>query len=416
MAFPWTPQGAGSNVGRRRDPYTRTQPRSRMSRRALVRAVGPGPGRRRDHLHRPRRAGGGDTQGARPPTGQPVRGRARRRPAAARARRPPQHPFLAPNGRSGMHADAAGSGTHPAPGRSAATRGHQREDRRRSAASAPPRPSTRPAGWSPSAAPSRASCSSSSTRARSPRSPSTSCRSAPRRSRRSPRSTSRRSSRTPRAAPTSTWTTRTGRCWRTPASTSCASPTSRTADGSWQFTVDDDWDLTGQVPHDCVSWTNLWPSGTCDPVTSVMPDWQGRIWWVTRQGRVGTVDPATSRDPLRPARRRGDPELLLGRRGRRLDRLRPRAVQLPRRRRRHPADPVAPDVRPRHRHQARLREPGLGHHPGPLRRRLRRHHRQRRRPDERPGLPRGRGRPGRPAAGLQGARLRLRRLAPPTTP
>ncbi|MFD7861989.1 hypothetical protein [Streptomyces sp. NPDC059783] len=65
------------------------------------------------------------------------------------------------------------------------------------------------------------------------------------------------------------------------------------ADGSWRFTVVDDWDLTGQVPHDCVSWTNLYPSGTCDPVTSVMPDWQGRVWWVTRLGRVGTVDPRT---------------------------------------------------------------------------------------------------------------------------
>ncbi|MFI7341354.1 hypothetical protein ACIBUY_25850 [Streptomyces sp. NPDC050085] len=65
------------------------------------------------------------------------------------------------------------------------------------------------------------------------------------------------------------------------------------ADGSWRFVVTDDWDLTGLVPHDCVSWTNLYPSGQCDPVTSVMPDWSGRIWWVTRQGRVGTVDPAT---------------------------------------------------------------------------------------------------------------------------
>ncbi|MFH0521353.1 hypothetical protein ACHBTE_29760 [Streptomyces sp. M41] len=65
------------------------------------------------------------------------------------------------------------------------------------------------------------------------------------------------------------------------------------ADGSWEFRVVDDWDLTGHVPHDCVTWTNLYPSGECDPVTSVMPDWQGRIWWVTRQGRVGTVDPAS---------------------------------------------------------------------------------------------------------------------------
>lgn len=35
---------------------------------------------------------------------------------------PPQHPFLAPNGRSGMHSDAAGSATSPGRGRSARTR------------------------------------------------------------------------------------------------------------------------------------------------------------------------------------------------------------------------------------------------------------------------------------------------------
>lgn len=66
-------------------------------------------------------------------------------------------------------------------------------------------------------------------------------------------------------------------------------------DGDWEFTVTDDWDLTARVPHDCVTWTNLYPTGTCDPVTSVMPDWRGRIWWVTRQGRVGTVDPGSGR-------------------------------------------------------------------------------------------------------------------------
>ncbi|MEW1929033.1 hypothetical protein [Streptomyces sp. NPDC088360] len=65
------------------------------------------------------------------------------------------------------------------------------------------------------------------------------------------------------------------------------------ADGSWRFVVDKDWDLTAHVPHDCVTWSNLYPSGECDPVTSVMPDWEGRIWWVTRQGRVGTVDPTS---------------------------------------------------------------------------------------------------------------------------
>ncbi|MFF5019343.1 hypothetical protein [Streptomyces sp. NPDC001165] len=64
-------------------------------------------------------------------------------------------------------------------------------------------------------------------------------------------------------------------------------------DGTWSFIVTDDWDLGSHVPHDCVTWTNLHPSGACDPVTSVVPDWNGRIWWVTRQGRVGTVDPGT---------------------------------------------------------------------------------------------------------------------------
>ncbi|MFF0273373.1 hypothetical protein [Streptomyces sp. NPDC004330] len=75
-------------------------------------------------------------------------------------------------------------------------------------------------------------------------------------------------------------------------------------DGAWEFVVENDWDLTPLVPHDCVGWTNLFPSGVCDPVTSVMPDWDGRIWWVTRLGRVGTVDPATG--ALRVVRLEGE--------------------------------------------------------------------------------------------------------------
>ncbi|WP_282797720.1 hypothetical protein [Streptomyces sp. CC224B] len=78
----------------------------------------------------------------------------------------------------------------------------------------------------------------------------------------------------------------------------------RAPDGAWRFVVDADWDLTAHVPHDCVSWTNLFPSGECDPVTSVMPDWDGRLWWVTRQGRVGTVDPRTG--AVRSLRLRGE--------------------------------------------------------------------------------------------------------------
>ncbi|MEV0370709.1 hypothetical protein AB0I10_12900 [Streptomyces sp. NPDC050636] len=61
--------------------------------------------------------------------------------------------------------------------------------------------------------------------------------------------------------------------------------------GEWQFTVEDDWNLTPYVPHDCVGWTNLHPRGDCDPVTAVQPDWDGRIWWVTRKGRIGTITP-----------------------------------------------------------------------------------------------------------------------------
>ncbi|WP_407552752.1 hypothetical protein QOM21_22830 [Streptomyces sp. Pv4-95] len=79
---------------------------------------------------------------------------------------------------------------------------------------------------------------------------------------------------------------------------------SRTADGTWRFTLDDDWDLTPYVPHDCVSWPDPFPSGECDPVTAVQPDWQGRIWWVTRHGRLGTVTPDTG--AVRTARLPGE--------------------------------------------------------------------------------------------------------------
>ncbi|UGY94414.1 hypothetical protein [Streptomyces gobiensis] len=63
--------------------------------------------------------------------------------------------------------------------------------------------------------------------------------------------------------------------------------------GQWRFTVTDDWDLGAYAPAGCVSWTSLDPTGECDPVTSVVPDWDGRIWWVTRLGRIGNLDPDT---------------------------------------------------------------------------------------------------------------------------
>ncbi|WP_019634042.1 hypothetical protein [Actinomadura atramentaria] len=67
------------------------------------------------------------------------------------------------------------------------------------------------------------------------------------------------------------------------------------ADGAWKFRVTDDWDLSSYVPHDCATWTNPWPKGECDPITAVGPDWTGLIWWITRGGRIGTIDPATGR-------------------------------------------------------------------------------------------------------------------------
>jgi hypothetical protein len=63
----------------------------------------------------------------------------------------------------------------------------------------------------------------------------------------------------------------------------------------WTFKQISDWDLSKYLPHDCTTVTNPFPTGSCDPVTSVLPDWHGLLWWITRYGRVGTLDPATGR-------------------------------------------------------------------------------------------------------------------------
>lgn len=58
------------------------------------------------------------------------------------------------------------------------------------------------------------------------------------------------------------------------------------ADGDPDLTTDAVHDLTGVVPED-------------DCLVALMPDWDGRIWWVTRKGLVGTVGAGgrlTSRD------------------------------------------------------------------------------------------------------------------------
>ncbi|MER6997728.1 hypothetical protein [Streptomyces sp. NPDC000410] len=65
------------------------------------------------------------------------------------------------------------------------------------------------------------------------------------------------------------------------------------AAGRWRFRQVDDWDLSRHLPNDCATAKNPSPKGECDPVTAAQPDWQGLIWWVTRGGRVGTVNPDT---------------------------------------------------------------------------------------------------------------------------
>lgn len=64
----------------------------------------------------------------------------------------------------------------------------------------------------------------------------------------------------------------------------------RNAAGNWEFYQDAAWDLREQIPHDCLNWDNWFPKGECDPMTAVMPDHRGLIWWVTRKGRVGTLN------------------------------------------------------------------------------------------------------------------------------
>lgn len=56
----------------------------------------------------------------------------------------------------------------------------------------------------------------------------------------------------------------------------------RTSDGNGdpKLTTDESWDLKPYVP---------W--GDC--LVALLPDWSGRIWWVSQDGLVGTIDPAS---------------------------------------------------------------------------------------------------------------------------
>ena len=66
----------------------------------------------------------------------------------------------------------------------------------------------------------------------------------------------------------------------------------RNTDGEWSFAVEDEWDMTPHVPSDCLWFTNWFPEeGACDGITTVMPWSDGRLWWTTRGGIVGTLDP-----------------------------------------------------------------------------------------------------------------------------
>jgi len=47
------------------------------------------------------------------------------------------------------------------------------------------------------------------------------------------------------------------------------------------------------VPDDCMRPSNWFPEGECDLITAVMPDFQGLLWWVTRSGRIGTINQDT---------------------------------------------------------------------------------------------------------------------------
>jgi hypothetical protein len=65
-------------------------------------------------------------------------------------------------------------------------------------------------------------------------------------------------------------------------------------DGAWAFVVEDEWDMRDHVPSDCLWFTNWFPEeGGCDGITTVIPWSDGRLWWTTRGGIVGTLEPET---------------------------------------------------------------------------------------------------------------------------
>jgi hypothetical protein len=66
--------------------------------------------------------------------------------------------------------------------------------------------------------------------------------------------------------------------------------------GGW--TLDRTYDLSAVISED-------------DQLNSALPDWSGRLWFVTRQhGIVGVLDPKSGRALGHPPHRRGDRELV----------------------------------------------------------------------------------------------------------
>jgi hypothetical protein len=61
---------------------------------------------------------------------------------------------------------------------------------------------------------------------------------------------------------------------------------SKNTQGHWELRVLNNWDLSKNVTGHC-------GSSACDYLESVTPDWDGRIWFSTEAGAVGTVDPKT---------------------------------------------------------------------------------------------------------------------------
>jgi hypothetical protein len=65
-------------------------------------------------------------------------------------------------------------------------------------------------------------------------------------------------------------------------------------DGSWEFFQQHAFDVSAHIKTDCMNWFNWFPEpGQCDPITAVTADYRGNIWFVTRFGLLGVVNPLT---------------------------------------------------------------------------------------------------------------------------